>query len=321
MSARPRVRRPSRRTFLIRRLVVLGVVVVLILGLVTVVRSVFSEDSSKAASTTEPTTPLVVEAVDQSTTTVLAVPIDPTLAAATTIVPSAPTDTNRTPTAADPARVLLVGDSEAGGLSQFLSKVLDGTGVTSMSTDYKVSSGLVRPDFYDWPAHLQETVPVAAPDIVVALFGGNDGQSFQNDDPNAGAAAGKAVDTPEWRAEYGERVGQVMDFLVADGRTLIWVGVPNAEKEEFTARLAVQNEVVKAEVAKHPGVIFVDSWYEFTGIDGSFAPLIMDPRDGEFKPVRSETDGFHLNTTGEEILAFLVGNAVIGELRTRGAAV
>jgi len=321
---RPPVRRPSRRTFLVRRLIVLGVVIVVIVGLVTVVKSVFGEDASKAASSTDPNAALVVDAADQSTTSVAGVPLDPTLTAPTTlatIAPPAPVDTNRTPTAADPAKVLLVGDSEAGGLSPFLAKVLDGTGVTAMTTDYKVSSGLVRPDFYDWPTHLHETVPVAAPDIVVALFGGNDGQSFQNDDPNAGAAAGKAVDTPEWRAEYGRRVGEVMDYLSAEGRTLIWVGVPNAEKEEFTARLAVQNEVVKAEVAKHPGVIFVDSWYQFTGIDGSFAPLIMDPRDGEFKAVRSESDGFHLNTVGEEILAFVVGNAVIGDLRARGAAI
>lgn len=305
----------------------LGVVTTVVVGLVVVVKSVFGDDSSKAAGSTGTTGPLVVDADAigddgaQTTTTSATVPVDPSLGSSTTVVPAAPADTNRTPTATDPARVLLVGDSEAGGLSPFLSRVLEDTGVTAMTTDYKVSSGLVRPDFYDWPAHLRETVPAAAPDIVIALFGGNDGQSFQTDDPNAGAAAGKAVDTPEWRAEYGRRVGEVMDFLSADGRTLIWVGVPNAEKEEFTARLAVQNEVVKAEVAAHPGVVFVDSWYQFTGIDGSFAPLIMDPRDGEFKPVRSESDGFHLNTTGEEILAYVVGNAVIADLRTRGAAI
>ena len=318
---RPPVRRPSRRTFLIRRLVVLGVIVVFIVGLVTVVKSVFSEDTSKAASSTEPTTPLVVDAGDQSTTTVLGAPVDPTLGVTTTIAPTVPADTNRTPTAADPARVLLVGDSEAGGLSQFLDAVLTPTGVATMTTDYKSSTGLVRPDFFDWPARLRETVPAVNPDIVVALFGGNDGQSFRTDDPNAGAAGGKSVDSPEWRAEYGKRVGEVMDYLSADGRTLVWVGVPNALKDDLTARLAVQNEVVKDQVAKHPSVIFVDSWYQFTGIDGSFAPLIMDPRDGEFKPVRSETDGFHLNTTGEEILAFLVGNAVISDLRARGAAI
>ena len=54
---------------------------------------------------------------------------------------------------------------------------------------------------------------------------------------------------------------------------------------------------------------------------GGFAPYVVDPRDGVSKPVRSEKDGFHLNTVGEQILAQYVGDAVIGELRTRGAAV
>jgi hypothetical protein len=210
-----------------------------------------------------------------------------------------------------------VGDSEAGGLSPFLQKVIDATGVVSMTTDYKVSSGLVRPDFFDWPAHLRETLPITNPDIVVALFGGNDGQSFIDESV---AAAGKPVDSPEWRAEYGKRVSDMMDLLSADGRTLIWVGVPNAEKEEFTARLAVLNEVVKEQVASHPNVKFVDSWHAFIGLDGkSFAQLVLDPRDGEFKEVRSQTDGFHLNTDGEGILAYYVAEAVTAELVARGA--
>jgi len=314
-----RRRRPSRRTFLIRRLIALGVVVAVVVGLVSVVKSAFGEDESQASSVGEPNASV---AVDQSSSTVASsAPAESTVAAASTAsVPATPVDTNRTPTAGDPARVLLVGDSEAGGLSPFLSTVLDATGVTKLSTDYKVSSGLVRPDFYDWPAHLRETVPAVAPDVVVALFGGNDGQSFLGSDATAGAAAGKAVDTPEWRAEYGRRVGEVMDFLSADGRTLVWVGVPNAEDERLTASLNVQNQVVKEQIASHPNVLFVDSWYHFTGIDGSFAPLIMDPRDSEFKPVRSETDGFHLNTVGEEILAYYVGQAVTTDLRARGAA-
>ena len=165
--------------------------------------------------------------------------------------------------------------------------------------------------------------PKRNPDIVVAVFGGNDGQSFLSTDVAAAAdgASGKAVDSPQWRAEYAKRIGDIMDFLSAAGRTLVWVGVPNAEKETLTAALKVQNEVVKSEVAKRPKVIFVDSWNSFTGLDGGFAPLILDPRDGQFKPVRSETDGFHLNSTGEEILAYLVGQAVVGELKHRGAAI
>jgi uncharacterized protein len=309
-------RRPSRRTFLIRRLFVLGVVVAVVAGLVAISKSVFTDSPSKAASQTEPT---VAGAVEPATSIISGetIPVDPASTLTTTaasIVATAPADTNRMPTAADPARVLLVGDSEAGGLSPFLERALGSTGVTTMTTDYKSSTGLVRPDFYDWPAHLRETVPAANPDIVIALFGGNDGQSFPN--------TSNPVDSPEWRTEYGKRVSDVMDFLTADGRTLIWVGVPNAEKADLTARLAVQNEVVKDQIAKHPKVIFVDSWYHFIGIDGkSFAPLVLDPRDGQYKPVRSETDGFHLNTDGEEILAVYVAEAVTADLRERGAAV
>ncbi|MCU1391993.1 MAG: hypothetical protein JWM34_421 [Ilumatobacteraceae bacterium] len=291
----------------------------------TVVRGVLSSDTSTASSPPELTAlaTSTTAAVDPGSVGVL--PTNPTATSATvldtstTITPTS--DPSTVPTAADPARVLLIGDSEAGGLSPFLSKVLATTGVVSMTTDYKSSTGFVRPDYFDWPARLHQTVPVANPDIVVAVFGGNDGQSFNPNDPGAGAAVGKPVDSAEWRAEYAKRIGDIMDFLTADGRTLVWVGVPNAEKDSLTKALTVQNEVVKSELAKRPKVIFVDSWHTFTGIDGGFAPLILDPRDGQFKPVRSDTDGFHLNTTGEEILAYLVGGAVFADLKTRGAAI
>ena len=318
----PARRRPSRRTFLIRRIVVLVVAIAFVGGLVTVVKGVLSSDTSTASS------PPGVTGGGTSTTAVVpgsvgGLPTDPTatsgvvLDTSTTMTPTS--DPSTLPTAADPARVLLIGDSEAGGLSPFLSKVLATTGVVAMTTDYKSSTGFVRPDFYDWPSRLRQTVPLANPDIVVAVFGGNDGQSFTSKDPSAGAAIGKAVDSAEWRAEYAKRIGDIMDFLSAGGRTLVWVGVPNAEKDSLTATLNVQNEVVKSEIAKRPKVVFVDSWHTFTGIDGGFAPLILDPRDGQFKPVRSNTDGFHLNTTGEEILAYLVGGAVFAELKARGA--
>jgi hypothetical protein len=294
-----------------------------VLGLVAVARSTFGSDASTAAGVTNPTS----TAVDGSTTipgapddgTASAIlPVGSSVTTLASVAPRAP----HTPTSADPAKVLLVGDSEAGGLSPYLQKALAATGVVSMTTDYKVSTGLVRPDFFDWPAHLQQTIPLADPAIVVALFGGNDGQSFLGKDPNAGAAAGKSVDSPEWRAEYAKRIGALMDFLSAGGRTLVWVGVPNALKADLTARLAVQNEVVQSEVAKRPKVIFVDSWRHFIGIDGvSFAPYVLDPRDGGYKPVRNQTDGFHLNTDGESILAVYVSDAVDTDLRARGASI
>jgi hypothetical protein len=177
--------------------------------------------------------------------------------------------------------------------------------------DYKVSSGLARPDFYDWPARFAKQMQRLNPDIVIVTFGGNDGQPIHG--------LNKPVDSPEWRAEYGRRVGSVMDLLSSDGRTLIWVGIPNDNDPVTTAHLKIQDEVVRDQVAQHPGVVFIDSWHIFSGLDGGYAEYVVDPRDGLSKRVRSSTDGFHLNVTGAEILALHIGDAVTADLRERGA--
>ncbi|MCU1368073.1 MAG: hypothetical protein JWN39_3712 [Ilumatobacteraceae bacterium] len=218
----------------------------------------------------------------------------------------------RTPTTSDPAHVLLVGDSDAGGLSPFLERGLEVDGLTVISTDYKVSSGFVRPDFFDWPAHLQATLPTANADIVVAVFGANDGQSFL-DMPT------KPVTSPEWRAEYGKRISAAMDLLGAGGRPVIWVGVPNGRDPSLTAALEVQNEVVTEQIAQHPKVTFVDTWRYFSGINGAFPTLVLDPRTGDYVATRKDSDGFHLNTVGEKILAAYVADALNAVLRDRGA--
>jgi hypothetical protein len=110
-----------------------------------------------------------------------------------------------------------------------------------------------------------------------------------------------------------------MDYLGGDNRTLIWVGIPNDDNPDVTARLQVQNEVVMAEAAKRPKVVFVDTWNRFSGLSGGFAEVVQDPRDNEFKSVRA-SDGFHLNETGAEILALDIAEAIRTELRARGGA-
>ena len=88
------------------------------------------------------------------------------------------TTTTPTPSAETPARVLVVGDSDAGTFGPYLEELLDETGVAETTVDYKVSSGLSRPDFFDWPAHLRRQLPDVDPDIVVVTFGGNDAQGM-----------------------------------------------------------------------------------------------------------------------------------------------
>jgi hypothetical protein len=237
--------------------------------------------------------------------------------------PTEPVDTepvNTGPaTSENPAAVFIVGDSDAGTFGPYLQTLLDGTGIVETQLDYKVSSGLARPDFFDWPAEIDRKLPEVNPDIVVATFGGNDAQGlsvasgeFVVGDPVANEA--------EWTEEYQRRVGAVMDQLTEGGRTLIWVGIPNDDNPDVTARMAIQDQAAKAAAAERPEVIFIDTWKRFSGRDGGWAEFVIDPRDGEGKDVRAD-DGFHLNQTGAEILAIDIAQAIRDTLRAQGSAI
>lgn len=296
---------------MVRRLGAVVVLAVVVAGSLRLGGVIFGADDT-AAEAGSTVAPLVTAEVTSSAGSTIV----ETLAPSTT---AAPVDTTpQVPTAADPAVVLIAGDSEAGTFGPYLETLLRQTGVVRTELDYKVSSGLARPDYFDWPAHLQSTIPSIGPDIVVLTFGGNDAQGLSDLAGNFSIGQPTGDGDEEWRAEYGKRVGAVMEFLSADGRTLVWVGIPNDDNPEVTARMKVQDEVVREQVAAHPGVIFIDTWKRFSGIEGNWAEYVIDPRDAQGKDVRAD-DGFHLNEAGAEILALDIAEVVRAELMARGA--
>ena len=304
--------RASQRTYVVRRVVVGACLLAVGVGAFTIVTSVFGGDDGGEVTAVEPVINTVVS--DGNPTTLAPT----TLPATTTTLP--PVKEIVAPSAADPAEVLILGDSDAGTFGPYLETLLDATGVVATKLDYKVSSGLSRPDFFDWPAHMREVVPQINPDIVIATFGGNDAQGLRNLDESWAVEREPSADDTEWRAEYGRRVGDAMDYLSDGNRTLIWVGIPNDDNPEVTARLQVQDEVVRAEAAKRPKVVFIDTWKRFSGRNGGWAEFVVDPRDGAGKDVRAD-DGFHLNQNGAEILAIDIAEAVKTDLRARGAKI
>ncbi len=307
----PRQRLPEG-VYVARRVVAAIAVVAVLFLVYTIVTQVFGGPGQPtSAAPTAPSTSLIVSdgvtpltAASTSTSTTELKPKEKTV-----------------PTAANPAVLYVAGDSDAGTFGPYLDKLMKQTGMVTTKLDYKVSSGLSRPDFFDWPSYFAQQIPAVNPDIVVVTFGGNDAQGLRNVDKTWAVqhTPGSGGDDTDWRAEYGKRVGAAMDYLGGDNRTLIWVGIPNDDNPDVTARLQVQNEVVMAEAAKRPNVVFIDTWKRFSGLSGGFAPVVQDPRDGEFKDVRRD-DGFHLNETGAEILALDIAEAIRTELRARGGA-
>jgi len=235
--------------------------------------------------------------------------------------PEADTDSPGPPSVDDPAKVHIVGDSDAGTFGPYLQTLLDNTLIATTSLDYKVSSGLARPDFFNWPDELRATLPEVDPDIIVVTFGGNDSQGLSKPQDDLEWVVADPMGNPdEWSAEYQRRVLEVLDILLENDREVVWVGIPNDDNPDVTARLKLQDDAVRAALAERPEVVFVDTWTRFSGRDGNWAEFVVDPRDGIGKDVRAD-DGFHLNVTGAEILAIDIAVAVRDILREQGASI
>lgn len=227
---------------------------------------------------------------------------------APTTTSTAPTGTTEPPittrpaTAEDPLRIWLGGDSMTIELEQSASDLVTSRPEITLSTHAQVSSGLTRPDFFDWPAYLAEEVLPGNPEVVVVMFGANDSQGMEVD--------GEAVqpDDERWQAEYRRRVGVVMDQLRGDGRLVVWVGQPHMREAGFDERMGVLDEIYAEEAESRPWVRFLDS------------RPVLSPDGAGYQAASGDTslrqgDGIHLDRGGADLLAEAVF-ALIDEVRS-----
>ena len=172
-----------------------------------------------------------------------------------------------------------------------LVNLSEATGLVKAKNDYKVSSGLSRPDFFDWPARLRWVARVVRPDVAVAFFGANDAQSVEYQ----GTVYKNG--TRPWLALYRQRVGAAMDALLRGGRTRVyWVGLPIMKDPAFGRTMRVLNGVYESEAAKRPGVVYVDAWRMFMDPRGRYSAYLRT-KDGQLQLMR-QSDGVHLTLAG-----------------------
>jgi uncharacterized protein len=201
-----------------------------------------------------------------------------------------------TPSASRQLRLRNYGDSMGGEVGFALTPLARATKVIKPWTYYKVSSSLVKPEFFNWPAFLKTDLP-KYPYLHAAVFmvGTNDGQGM--------VAGGKVLSfgTPSWRTEYARRIASVLAaFKVVGVQRVYWVGMPIMKSSAFGGVMATINQVAKAEVARHPGVRFVDTWKLMSTTDGSY--------DSQWR----QSDGIHFNIDGTQRVA----NAVLAAVKS-----
>lgn len=214
------------------------------------------------------------------------------------------------PTRRDPLRVWIGGDSLTSEFGPALSDRLARSKRAKAEVEFRFSTGLARPDFFNWPGRLRAIAERTDPDVFVVMFGANDGQNIE--------VRGNvlAFGSPEWRKVYAQRVDGVIDLLATQGRTLYWMGQPIMRSGEFDAKMATLNDVYREQARGRDDVEYIDTRDMFSD-DGAFAAYLEDA-NGTSTLMRQQ-DGVHLTRAGGERLATVVYDKIAERWRLPAA--
>lgn len=240
-------------------------------------------DEHRAASVTPTTEPAAPDG--RATTTTTEPPRRPRL---------------RMPTATAPLRVWAGGDSMMRDLSESILRLAADDPLLDVTTHYEISSGLTRPDYYDWPRALAADLAETGAEVVMVLFGANDAQGIVAPD----GTVHQRVSEPGWQAEYARRVEAVMDLLRGedDDRLVLWVLLPPMRDGGFDGRMQILNDIYREAARGRPWIDVIETAPLFGGTEGRF---IADLR---------QDDGIHLSRSGADLLAGVLLDRVEAEL-------
>lgn len=205
-----------------------------------------------------------------------------------------------------PLHLYIAGDSMMGLPGMALTNLSIKTRLIKPMLDYRISTGLCRPDAFDWPAQLQQEVEEFDPGAVAVMFGANDNQGIET-------ASGEVhpFGTDGWKKEYRKRVEDVIALLYQGGvRRVYWIGQPVMPDPSYDRQIRVLNGIYRDVARRTFGVRYIDA-YALLSRDGAYAQYLPGI-DGETVQAR-EQDGEHLTYAGGLIVAGAVLDAVKDE--------
>ncbi|MCA9651594.1 MAG: DUF459 domain-containing protein [Myxococcales bacterium] len=210
-------------------------------------------------------------------------------------------------------RILVIGDSMiAGGFGLYLARALGEEHGYDVTRRGKASTGLARPDFFDWMEEAERLVGEQPFDASLVMFGGNDVQGlYMSKDQWI------RWQDDGWASEYAKRVAALAERLAPSGQQLFWVGMPVMRPEKLHARVRRVNTIYRAEMAIRHDSEFIDIWSLLAGPDGRYADRIEVPTADGTRTRKVQVragDGIHLTVAGAHVLADHVGQVVHAEL-------
>lgn len=193
-----------------------------------------------------------------------------------------------------PARIAVVGDSQAQGLAIGLQRIYRQDPRVRILDHARISTGLIRLNFFDWPSYSQQIAPSLHAAAAVVMFGANDRPAVR---------IGGFVDDrllQDFTALYGGRARTVIHSFRAAGSGVIWVGHPVVRGEVYAEDMAIINRICQ-QACVAEGAVFVPLWDLFTDAAGHYTAYGPGP-DGQTTRLRND-DGVHLSPAGYVLAA------------------
>jgi peptidoglycan/LPS O-acetylase OafA/YrhL len=227
----------------------------------------------------------------------------PPISSTTTAAPRVSLNPGRTPTAADPLRVLLVGDSVMVDASPGIEAAIEATGVAAVEPGGFPGFGLTYTK--SWRRDWTDMVAKVRPDVVVVLLGAWD-------------ADNALAHPPDW---YAGVVDDATAILAERGARVVWLGWPPTRPPAVAGRaepdydhIELQRDTVDAAFRtvadRHAGdVAYVDTGSTLSLPDGSFSAFLPDPTTGAMVRARKH-DNTHFCPSGAERMGRLVLGAL-----------
>ncbi len=179
-------------------------------------------------------------------------------------------------------RILVIGDSMAGGLGAGMTRVAAGDATVEIVSRFNESSAIARPDVYDWSAAIPKIMDGKAFTSVVVLIGLNDRQDIRDD------AGRLTFNTPEWVKAYQANVDVLADALKAQNVKVFWLSQPPMGDAAYDTDMKLVSALQKDRVVAK-GAIYVDMRVPLLNNDGTYMDFGPDDT-GEMKKLR-QRDG------------------------------
>jgi len=191
-------------------------------------------------------------------------------------------------------KVLIVGDSMMlEGLGPALHSSLRKKPDLSIVREGHYSSGLSRPDFYNWPQSLTKLVEKHKPQLIVVSMGANDTQDIVINTNR------HFIDTDSWKRVYEIRTYNYLNIAAAEERQVLWISLPIMGREPYFTRTKRISKI-QAEVSSYfNNVTYVNIEHLLTKNDKFIS--FMQGKNNKSIRLRKR-DNIHVSQKGGEIL-------------------